>query len=256
MTDKTFLKSYNPDDFPHPSVAVDVVLISVVQEQLKALLVQRDAPPQRGKWSLPGGFVGIDEGLEAAAARILDTKAGLKDVYLEQLYTFGAPNRDPRTRVITVSYYALVNAEKLGGLPLSLLDIPWQGEAGGTATTKTVSAKTATVKTAPAKTVSVKDDAGAALDLAFDHAKIISTAVTRIRGKLNYSPIGFQLLPKHFTLRELQRVHEVVLGQAQNKDSFRRRMLATGVLRATGTYEQDTPYRPAELYEFVAGSAV
>ena len=233
--DQTFLETYNPDQFPHPSVTVDVALLTTDKGALKALLIQRSEPPQQGAWSLPGGFVNLDESLDKAASRVLTTKAGLNKVFLEQLYTFGKPKRDPRTRVITVAYYALINAERLTE-NLFTLHVPWEGERGGA--------------------VKALDEHGKHLKLAFDHADILGTAVKRLRGKLNYSPIGFQLLPKRFTLRELQEVHEIILNKKLNKDSFRRRMLASGALKATGELEQDVTYRPAELYEFIEGSAV
>ena len=177
----------------------------------------------------------LNESLDEAALRVLEAKAGLTDVFLEQLYTFGEPERDPRSRVITVAYYALVAAERLKENRFSL-HAPWEGERGGA--------------------VSVTDERGKRLKLAFDHADILGMAVGRLRGKLSYSPIGFQLLPERFTLRELQEVHEIILNKRLNKDSFRRKMLASGALKATGDLEQNVTYRPAELYEFIEGSAI
>ena len=236
MDDKTFLETYDASLFEHPSVTVDIALLTAVDGVLKVLLLERTQPPQQGYWSLAGGFVNIEESLEDAATRVLTEKMGIKDVFLEQLYTFGAPERDPRTRVITVAYYALVNAERLSGLELGTLRVPWEGETGGD--------------------IDVLGDSNEVLELAFDHSSILGMAVKRLRGKLNYTPIGFQLLPKRFTLRQLQDVHETILGKKLNKDSFRRKMLASGALEATGQYEQNTSYRPAELYEFVEGSAI
>ena len=233
--DEIFLETYDPDLFPHLSVTVDVALLTADKGELKALLIQRDEPPQQGAWSLAGGFVQLDESLDKAASRVLRHKTGLKKVFLEQLYTFGSPKRDPRTRVITVAYYALINAERLKE-NLFTLHVSWKGEEGGSITAVDVENKP--------------------LKLAFDHADILGMAVKRIRGKLGYSPIGFQLLPKRFTLRELQEVHEIILAKKLNKDSFRRRMLASGALKATGELEQNVTYRPAELYEFIEGSAI
>ncbi|MAG58186.1 MAG: NUDIX hydrolase [Planctomycetes bacterium] len=229
-----FLQRYDASAFPHPSVAVDVALLTADERGLRALVLRRDDHPHRGRWALPGTFVGMDEALDTAAMRALDQKGGLRGVFLEQLYTFGAPRRDPRTRVITVAYYALVDAATLdaalpasGGI-LAYLDVPWEGETGGP-----VSASGADRKN---------------LRLAFDHQHILGAVVKRLRGKLDYSPIGYELLPERFTLRDLQRVHETILGRPLNKDSFRRRMLATGELESTGEREQDVRYRPAELY--------
>ncbi len=236
-----FLSRYDASRFPRPSLAVDVALVSVGAGALRTVVVRRAAHPALGRWALPGGFVGIDEGLEAAAARVLEAKTGLSGVFLEQLYTFGEPGRDPRTRVVTVAYYALVDADRLeaaaaADVARARITVPWEGETGGS--------------------VELVAEDGAPLPLAFDHADILGMAVKRLRGKLDYSPIGFQLLPPAFTLLDLQRVHETVLGRPVNKDSFRRRMLASGQLEATGRSQKDVDHRPAELYRFARRSAV
>ncbi|MDX1432240.1 MAG: NUDIX domain-containing protein, partial [Gammaproteobacteria bacterium] len=137
--ERAFLASYDADRFPHPSVAVDVVLLSLRSRELVVGLLARDEHPQRGKWALPGGFVRMDESLDAAAARVLADKAGLRCVFVEQLYTFGEPRRDPRTRVISVAYYALVSTARLSGieagaLAFGRLRVPWPGEEGGPVT--------------------------------------------------------------------------------------------------------------------------
>ena len=236
MSDEKFLETYDATQFDRPSVAVDVALFTVADGVLRALVVERTEPPQRGSWALPGVFVGLDESLEDAARRALETKAGVGEVFLEQLYTFGAPTRDPRTRVISVTYYALVDPERLADAELRRVRVPWDGESGGA--------------------VEVMSASGEPVPLAFDHAEILGQAVKRLRGKLDYSPIGFQLLPERFTLRRLQDVHETILGKAVNKDSFRRRMLASGQLEPTGEREGDVEHRPAELYRFTHDSAV
>jgi 8-oxo-dGTP diphosphatase len=224
-------------------VAVDVAILTARRGHLFAVVVEREAHPARGRLALPGGFVGVDEALGAAARRVLASKAGLAEVFLEQLYSFGEPSRDPRTRVISVAYYALVDWACLSAASesrrrgqLARIIVDWEGETGGP--------------------VGLVDEQGGGLDLAFDHDEILGTAVKRIRGKLNYSPIGFQLLPDLFTLRQLQEVHETVLGRPLNKDSFRRRMLSSGQLEATGERESDVEHRPAELYRFARRSAV
>ncbi len=238
--DARFVRDYDVSRYARPSLAVDVALLSVDGDALRTLLVRRDAPPQRGRWSLPGTFVRMDESLDAAAARALADKTGLARVFLEQLYTFGDPERDPRTRVVTVTYFALVDPARLAdaraGTSVATIEVPWEGETGGA--------------------VVARGQAGAALELAFDHDEILGTAVKRVRGKLDYSPIGFQLLPERFTLFDLQRVHETVLARPLNKDSFRRRMLGSGLLEATGEHSRGTPHRPPELYRFVRRSAV
>ena len=235
--EQAFLAAYDASQFPHPSITVDVALVTADQQGLRAVLVERTEHPDRAKWSLPGGFVGMDESLDDAAVRVLQTKVGLEGIFLEQLYTFGLPERDPRTRVITVAYYALVDATKLPingenqpPVRLATLDVPWEGERGGK--------------------VRARDEAGKVMPLAFDHAEILGMVVQRLRGKLDYAPIGFELLPRKFTLRQLQTIHETILDRKLNKDSFRRRMLAAGMLVATGELEKDVGHRPAELYRF------
>jgi len=231
-TERAFLDQYDPAQFDRPSVAVDVVLLTALEGRLHALLVQRAEHPFRGHWALPGGFVTIDQSLDAAARQVLTRKTGLEGVYLEQLYTFGAPGRDPRMRIVSVAYYALVPSRRLAELAEHLhpIDVPWEGERGG-----------------PAHALG--PDA-LPVPLAFDHADILGMAVLRIRGKLGYTHIGFELLPELFTLRQLRAVHETILGRSLNKDSFRRRALASGVVEATGRRQSDTPHRPAELFRF------
>jgi 8-oxo-dGTP diphosphatase len=228
------------DSYPRPSVAVDVVALTVEDGGLRVALYERGEAPDDGMAALPGGFVGIDESLEDAAARLLEQKAGLKGCFLEQLYTFGDPRRDPRGRVIAVAYYALVDRKRFlvrGDATMTArVHVPWPGETGG-----------------PVEAVG---DDGRKLELAFDHADVLGLAIKRLRGKLDYSPVGFQLLPADFTLRQLQDVHEAVRGESVNKDSFRRRMLTSGLLEATGARERDVLHRPAELYRFTRRSAL
>lgn len=232
----------DPRDYDRPSVTVDLVLLTVKERRLHVLLIRRDREPFKGRWALPGGFVRVDESLQAAARRVLRDKARLTNVFIEQLYTFGAVKRDPRARVITVAYFALVSEAQTGAairqspdLMLAPVAVAWTGEQGGPAGARSVDGK--------------------ALRLAFDHDEILGTAVKRLRGKLDYSPVGFELLPGEFTLRQLQEVHEAILDRKLNKPAFRRRMLDKGVLRATGRRETGVTYRPAELYRFVRNAA-
>ncbi len=242
-----FLAAYDVSQYPQVSVAVDVALLSAFDRHLHAVVGRRREHPHRDRWALPGGFVRPEESLEDAAERILASKAGIADVFVEQLYSFGEPERDPRTRVVTVAYVALIDPRRFEAttgasspgsaeLAIGRIVVPWQGETGG-----------------PIELTSV---AGEPMPMAFDHADIVGMAVKRIRGKLDYTPIGFQLLPENFTLRQLQEVHETVLGVLLNKDSFRRRMLATGLLEATGRRQRAVGHRPAELYRFSKRSAV
>ncbi len=213
MTEQDFLQTYTPESFERPSVTVDVAMLTIENKNLKTLLIKRSEHPYKDFWTLPGGFVGMKESLEDAASRILKSKVGLDNVFLEQLYTFGNPQRDPRTRIISVAYYALIPFErisKLGDIALAELDEK------------------------DTLLVMLQDKP---IQLGFDHTEILSVVLKRLRGKLMYAPLGFELLPKHFTLRELQDVHETILGQKLNKDSFRRRMLASGELEVTGKME-------------------
>lgn len=235
--DERFVADYDASAFPRPSLTVDVVVMTATDGRLHVVLVRRQAPPFRGAWALPGGFVRIDESLDAAARRVLTAKTGLGDEpWLEQLYTFGDPGRDPRGRVVSVAYFALVPPERLAsraeGTWLAPLHVPWRGETGGAV-----------------------EVVGADGPLAFDHADLLGVAVLRLRGKLGWTHVGFALLPERFTLRRLQQLHETILGRALNKDSFRRRMLATDLLVATGETEGDVGHRPAALYRFHPGGS-
>ncbi len=224
-------------EFPQPAVAVDLALMSVSGARLKVLVLHRtDAESVGGRWALPGGFVHIDMSLDDAVARVLRDKANLDSAYLEQLGTFGALDRDPRGRVISVVYFALTSTAKLrtamdGKSSLKLADIivPWEGEQGGP--------------------ISIANGQGITLDLAFDHDVILGHVVKRLRGKLDYSTIGLELLPPRFTLRDAQEIHEAILGRKLGKPAFRRKLLDRGLIRATGEREAASAFRPAELYE-------
>jgi 8-oxo-dGTP diphosphatase len=230
-----FLAQYDPSRFERPSVAVDVVLLAVRGQALETVAVRRSRHPFKDAWALPGGFVRMDESLDDAAARVLREKAGLTGIFLEQLYTFGAPNRDPRTRVISVAYYALVDAHRFAG----------------------VEKRDVTVAQIDS-TASEEDGAvrllhkNATLPVAFDHRAILGTALKRIRGKLNYTPVGFALLPASFTLYDIQRVYQTVLNKTLNKDSFRKTILASGWIEPTGTMQEQVGHRPARLYRLRA----
>jgi 8-oxo-dGTP diphosphatase len=242
MNETDFLEEYDPSAFQRPSLAVDLVLLGVREGRPAVLLVKRDQHPHAGRWSLPGGFVGIDESLDAAAVRVLRAKAGMVHSHLEQLYTFGAVDRDPRMRIVSVAYLALLTeqafAAALSVMPALMpatIQVPWAGEAGG-----------------PVNVLSPENEV---LALAFDHANILVMAMLRLRGKLDYSDVAFALLPELFTLRQLQDVHEAILGASLNKPAFRRRQLDKGWLAATGAYEAGAAFRPAELYRFQHSTA-
>ena len=214
------VNGYDVTDYERPSVTADVVLFTLRDKDLQVLLVRRGRWPYEGAWAIPGGFVHMDESLAAAAQRELKEEAGVTDVYLEQLYTFGDPDRDPRTRVITVAYMAVVSADQI-----SL-------RAG----TDAADARWWSMSSLPRV-------------LAFDHARILAYALTRLRYKLEYTAVGFQILPEEFTLPELQTAYEIILGEELDKANFRKKLARGNVVEATGRFRQ-TSGRPAELYRY------
>lgn len=221
-------------DFPMPAVTVDLVIFTIVDADLKVLLIKRGEEPYKGAWALPGGFVRVgpdakDQGedLESAAVRELSEETGLKpgSVFVEQLYTFGGAGRDPRQRVITVAYYALVRPTLAPFV-----------KAGGDA----AHAEWMSVSRIPR------------LGLAFDHKEIVETALGRIRAKIDWSNIPFELVPETFTIPELRAVHETIKGTSYDPGNFRRRfkrMMTDGVIiQEPG--KRITPSKPAAVYRF------
>jgi 8-oxo-dGTP diphosphatase len=209
-----------PGSADRPAVSVDVVIFSVRAHGLTVLLVRRAAAPFRGRWSLPGGFVRPTESLDDAARRQLQEETEVRDVYLEQLYTFGAPRRDPRGRMISVAYFALVAADVGARAAADGLEVSWHA-----------------VTELP--------------DLAFDHGEIVRYALQRLRYKLEYTSVGFELLPNEFTLTELQTAYEIVLGEMLDKRNFRRRIIEAGILAETNRYHaSEGQGRPARLYRY------
>ncbi len=207
------------EDYPRPSVTADVIIFTLRGNDLQVLLVKRKHPPFEGMWAIPGGFVAIDESLEEAALRELEEETGVRDVYLEQLYTFGGVDRDPRGRVITVAYFTLVLAAAI---------------------TPRADSDAAEARWWPVYDLPL---------LAFDHADILAYALQRLRYKLEYTAVGFELLPEAFTLSELQAAYEVVLGEKLDKRNFRRKILAAKVIEETGA-QRTGEGRPARLYHF------
>ncbi|MBD2188912.1 NUDIX hydrolase [Pseudanabaena mucicola] len=208
-------------NYPRPALTVDCIVFGLDAElDLKIMLIKRDISPFQGQWAIPGGFVRMDETLEQAALRELQEETGIQDVYLEQLYTFGDLGRDPRDRTVTVAYYALIN----------LVDQKIQ------AATDAREADWFPLSTIP--------------QLAFDHNQILQTAITRLRSKIRYEPLGFELLPKKFTLSQLQKLYETVLDRPLDKRNFRKKILSMDLLIDTGTVEQNVAHRAAKLYQF------
>ncbi|MBK1828196.1 NUDIX hydrolase [Haloferula rosea] len=207
-------------EYARPALTTDCVVFGLDDEDLKVLLIQRDIPPYEARWALPGGFVRVGEDIDESARRELREETSLKNVFLEQLYSFGHPRRDPREHVVTIAYYALVNllehqpradtdARKAAWFPLD--DLP---------------------------------------TLAFDHGKILETARERLRGKLRYEPIGFELLPEKFTLTELQKLYERILDEEIDKRNFRKKVKKLGILEETEEVQSDVAHRAARLYRF------
>ncbi|MEI1280439.1 NUDIX domain-containing protein [Leptospira venezuelensis] len=206
--------------FARPSLTVDCVVFGIDNGDLKILIIQRGLNPFRGHWALPGGFVRIDETIDEAATRELQEETGLKNIFLEQLYTFGQIDRDPRERVVSVAYYALVN---LQSYPLR-------------ASSDAEKAIWRNVKDLP--------------KLAFDHDKIVAVALNRLQGKVRYQPIGFELLPRKFTLTQLQRLYEIILEKDLDKRNFRKKILQFDILESTDEFEKNVSHRAALLYQF------
>jgi 8-oxo-dGTP diphosphatase len=211
-------KDYDVTKFDKPSVTVDTLIFTIDNDELKIVLVKRTADPFKDRWAIPGGFVQMQENLEQAAIRKLVDETGITDVYLEQLYTFGDPKRDPRTRVITVAYMALAPFRSVTyrkGQEIS--EVKWFS-------------------------------VGKLPPMAFDHKQIVLYALKRLQKKIDSSLLAFGLLPKEFRLSELQKVHEVILGEPIDKRNFRKKILSLDLIEPTGNKDLEGAHRPAMLY--------
>ena len=208
--------------YARPALTVDCVVFGYESQasSLKVLLIRRKLPPFKGDWALPGGFVQMEESVEAAAMRELQEETGVADVFLEQLYTFGAVKRDPRDRIVSVAYYSLI----------SLQHHPLQ------AATDASDAQWFELSELPV--------------LGFDHAEILDCAVNRLRSKIRYQPIGFELLAKTFTISQLQKLYEQILERELDKRNFRKKLLKMDLLIDTGEKETGVAHRAAQLYRF------
>lgn len=204
--------------YPHPAVTTDVVIFTIRDGQLKLLLIKRGGDPYQGRWALPGGFIEMGEDLEAGARRELEEETGVSGVYLEQLYTFGKPDRDPRERVISVAYYALIPSDQVR------LQAATDAEAVGWFAFEELP------------------------PLAFDHDEIVTMAHQRLVAKLDYSTIAFKFLSREFTLGELQEVYEIIRREPVDKRNFRKQVLSFGKLAETKKLKREGAHRPARLY--------
>ena len=206
--------------YPHPAVTTDCVIFGFDGERLQVLLIERGIEPYKGRWAFPGGFLKMDETAEEGARRELKEETGLDSAYMEQFHTFSTPERDPRERVITIAYYALVKIQEVKG----------------------------------------GDDAASArwfpLDeipsLAFDHDYILRMATQRLREQIHFQPIGFELLPEKFTVKELQLLYEAILGINFDRRNFSKKMMHLEILTDLEETIWPTPKREAKLFKFNA----
>lgn len=283
LTEEEFLASYDPGKFERPSVSVDMLIFTVTDEKnenyrklpdkvLKLLLIKRGDHPYMGQWALPGGFVKMNESLDEAALRELKEETNIDNIYMEQLYTWGDIDRDPRTRVISTSYMSLIDS--------STLDVKASNDADDakwftvscrlhqeqkTMTPKgyilqkvfklnltnekiNLSSSIRVIKTVEGKVTKVEREIIESDGIAFDHAKIIEYGIERLRNKIEYTDIAFNLMPERFTLTELQKVYEVILDRELLKANFRRKI--ADMVIETNEYTRDAGHRPSKLYKF------
>jgi ADP-ribose pyrophosphatase YjhB (NUDIX family) len=272
MDDKEFLEGYRASDFELLSVAVDAAIFGVEVEasedpvrmldtpRLKMLLVKRTEPPFKGRWSLPGGFLGPGESLDEAVRRVILKKTGLADLYLEQLYTFGDPGRDPRCRVVSCAYMALLERTPLPPRDPSAGEAAWfsvaldEGKAllalGSPAEALEVPLA---AETRPAGRIDRKTlRASGPSPMAFDHADVALAAVSRLRSKIVWTDLAFTLMPEKFTLSHLMAVYEAILGAKLLAPAFRKKM--AGRIEPTGELAAPRKFRPAMMYRYRGGT--
>lgn len=200
-------------------IATDIVIFTIEQDQLKVLLIKRENEPFKNCWALPGGFIWENETPEKAALRVLREKTGATNVYVEQLYTFAGTNRDPRGNIISITYFALA--------PINKIRI---------SSPESQTPTFYSIKKLP--------------KLAFDHKKIISYALKRLRSKLEYTNTVYSFLPRYFTLQDLQKAYEIILDRKLDKRNFRKKFLQLGLIKSTRKLHKGTRQRPAQLYQF------
>lgn len=268
LTEKQFLDNYKPGDYDRPSVTVDMLIFTIDNNELKLLLIKRKDHPYINHWAIPGGFVEIDESCDEAACRELKEETNLENIYMEQLYTWSSPNRDPRMRIISTSYMALVNKDELNPIAGDdALEVAWfsikkkftEIDNDGTvyfdlllrnddldieidAKGFNIPTEKGAITTFDSKIVQISDT-----KLAFDHIDIVNLAIDRLRNKVEYTPIAFNLVGETFTLPELQKIYEILLDKPLYKANFRNKIMPM-VTEIDGYAE--TKHRPAKLYKY------
>ncbi|HEY8365266.1 MAG TPA: NUDIX domain-containing protein [Haloplasmataceae bacterium] len=281
--EKEFLKNYDPSKYARPSVTVDTLVYTVMNEEIdnyrklpkkvfKVLLIKRKEHPFKDYWAIPGGFVNMDEDLETAAKRELKEETNIDNIYLEQLYTYGDVNRDPRTRVISCCYLSLIDST---GIKVEANDdakeVRWfeikyklsaeQKEINSNGYTKKkiyqltltdkdleIGAKVSVIINVSGNNTTVKREILESNMIAFDHALAITYGIERLKNKIEYTDIAFSLMPEEFTLTELQQVYEVILDTELLKANFRRKI--ADMVIETNQFKKDKGHRPSKLYRF------
>lgn len=266
-SEEEFLKDYNSDEFEKISMTTDILIFSVSNEEednyrktdkkkMSILLIKRDNYPFKDKWCLPGGFIEIDENLDDAPKRILKRETNIDDIYLEQLYTFGSIDRDPRMRIVSTSYMALIDKEKIDkhiNENASWFDIIIREEKDNIVSIVLNNGKD-TISFSIKKILREKTTDRYSFEivenklLAFDHPLVILSGMERLRNKLEYTDIVFNMMPELFTLGDLQRVYEVILGKKLLDPAFRR-IIADKVVK-TDKMKTGEGHRPSYLYKY------
>ncbi|ADK14566.1 NrtR DNA-binding winged helix domain-containing protein [Clostridium ljungdahlii] len=283
LTEEEFLKQYDDSIYEKPSLTVDMLIFTVMNEKkenyrklpeksLKILLVKRGDHPCIGKWALPGGFVGINESLDEAALRVLRAETNVDDIYMEQLYTWGEVDRDPRTRVISSSYMALVDSSSLSikagsdeedaawfNVSYNLLQEKKEAMEKGYIYEQIVQIKlwneneelSAKIRIIENPDGEVSREITESTGIAFDHGKFIEYAISRLRNKIEYTSLAFNLMPELFTLTELQQVYEVIQGKELLAAAFRRKVASMVI--ETNQFTKDAGHRPSKLFRYNSG---
>lgn len=268
LTEKEFLDAYNPGDYQRPSLTVDILVFTIESDELKLLLIKRKNHPYINSWAIPGGFVDINESSENAAKRELEEETGLRNIYMEQLYTWSGVDRDPRMRVVSTSYIALVDKNKLHPVAGDdAAEVAWfsvnkqfsKTDADGTIYYDLILKNEELDLSMESMVFNVPKENGVITNyetkiaqtsqekLAFDHVDIINMAIDRLKNKIEYTPIAFNLVGEYFTLPALQKVYEIILGKKLYKTNFRNKV--EQMVNETEKYI-DTNHRPAKLYKY------